>query len=88
MAFGNFSTEIASMMWCQNPIGRHKKNLKNISVRQHRPLKNLDVRSVRILDEVFLPQWVREILTFGPKHPVRDKFNEINFLADIDRFFV
>ena len=49
-------------------------------------MKNLDVRSIRFLDEVFLPQWVREILTFGPKHPVRDKFNEIHFLADIDSF--
>ena len=29
---------------------------------------------------------MREILTFGPKHPVRDKFNEIHFLADIDSF--
>ena len=49
-------------------------------------MKRLDVRSIRFLDEVFLPQWVREILTFGPKHPVRDKFNEIHFLADIDSF--
>ena len=30
--------------------------------------------------------WVREVLSFGPKHPVRDKFNEIHFLADIDSF--
>ena len=33
-----------------------------------------------------LPLWVREVLSFGPKHPVRDKFNEIHFLADIDSF--
>ena len=33
-----------------------------------------------------LPLWVREFLTFGPKHPARDKFNEIHFLADIDSF--
>ena len=32
------------------------------------------------------PQWVREVLSFGPLHPVRDKFNEIFFLADIDSF--
>ena len=29
---------------------------------------------------------MREVLSFGPKHPVRDKFNEIHFLADIDSF--
>ena len=46
----------------------------------------MDERSVRILDELILPRWVREVLSFGPKHPVRDKFNEIHFLADIDRF--
>ena len=39
-----------------------------------------------ILDEVILPQWVWEILSFDPKHPVRDKFNEIRFLADMDSF--
>ena len=55
---------------------------------QERPLKNLDERSVRILDEIIFPQWVREVLNFGPKHLVRDKINEISFLADIDTFFV
>ena len=46
----------------------------------------MDKRSVRILDKVILSQWVREVLSFGPKHPVSDKFNEIQFLADIDSF--
>ena len=46
----------------------------------------MDERSVRVLDEVVLPIWVREVLSFGPKHPVRDKFNEIHFLVDIDSF--
>ena len=46
----------------------------------------MDERSVRILDELILPLWVREVLSFGPKHPVREKFNEINFLANIDSF--
>ena len=39
-----------------------------------------------ILDEVILPQWVWEILSFDPKHPVRDKFIEIRFLSDMDSF--
>ena len=67
-------------------ISRHNKKLEKISERQVRPLKNLDERSVRILDELILPLWVGEVLSFGPKHPVRDKFNEINFLANIDSF--
>ena len=46
----------------------------------------MDERAVSILDAVILPLWVREVLSFGPKHPVRDKFYEINFLADIDSF--
>ena len=29
---------------------------------------------------------MREVLSFGPKHPVGDKFNETHFLADIDSF--
>ena len=46
----------------------------------------MDERSVRILDEVILPLWEREVLSFGPKISGRDKFNEIHFLADIDSF--
>ena len=69
-----------------NLTSRHKRKLEKLSERQNRPLKNLDERSVRVLDEVILPLWVREILSFGPKHPVRDKFNGIHFLADIDSF--
>ena len=69
-----------------NLISRHKRKLEKLSERQDRPLKNLDERAVRILDEVILPLWVREVLSFGPKNPVRDKFNEIHFLADIESF--
>ena len=60
--------------------------MKKLSEKQDRPLKNLDERAVRILDRVILPLWVREVLSVGPKHPVRDKLNEIHFLADIDSF--
>ena len=69
-----------------NLMGRHKRKLEKLSERQNRPLKNLVERAVRILDEVILPLWVREVLNFGTKHPVRDKFNEIHFVADIDSF--
>ena len=65
-------------------ISRHKKKVEKFSKRQDRPLKNLNERSVRILDEWVLPLWVREVLSLGPKHPVRNKFNENHFLAGID----
>ena len=69
-----------------NLISRHKRKLEKFSEGQDRQLKNLDERSVRILDELSLLLWVREVLSFGPKHPVRDKFNEIHFLAITDSF--
>ena len=58
-----------------NLISRRKRKPEKLSERQNRLIKNLDERAVRILDEVILPLWVREVLSFGPKHPVRDKFN-------------
>ena len=30
------------------------------------------------------PQYVLDLLSFGPKHPIRDKFDDMIFLADID----
>ena len=66
-----------------NLKSRQKNKLEKIPERQDGPLKNLDNR---ILDEVFSPQWVREILGFGPKILVRDSFNEIHLLSDFDSF--
>ena len=51
--------------------------------RQDRPLGKQGEGSVRALD---VPNWVQQVLALGPKHPVRDKFNETHFLADIDIF--
>ena len=39
-----------------------------------------------MLDNIELPGWVYEKLSMGPKHPIRDKFDETHFLADIDNF--
>ena len=49
-------------------------------------MKNLEERSVKILDEVVLPLWKLEVLSFGPKHLVRDKLKENHFLADFHSF--
>ena len=39
-----------------------------------------------MLDNIELPEWIHEVLSMGPKHPIRDKFNETHFLAGIDIF--
>ena len=40
----------------------------------------------KTFDDVEIPEWVRQVLALGPKHPVKDKFNETPFLADTDIF--
>ena len=57
-----------------------------LSERQDRPLGKQGEGSVKALDDVELPNWVQQVLSLGPKHPVRDKFNETQFLAEIDIF--
>ena len=37
------------------------------------------------MDSGDLPKLVLDILSLGPKHPVRDKFNEVQFHADADK---
>ena len=64
----------------------HQKKLMKLSERQDRPLGKQDEGSVRALDDVELRNWVQQVLAIGSKHPVRDKFNETHFLADIDIF--
>ena len=41
---------------------------------------------MRALDDIELPNWVQQVLPLGPKHPVKDKFNETHFVPDIDKF--
>ena len=57
--------------------------LDKLSERQDRPLRNGSHRNVVIMDGRELPKFVLDILSLGPKHPVRDKFNEVHFLADV-----
>ena len=42
------------------------------------------MKTVAVLDNIILPGFVRDLLDFAPKHPIRDKFEELHFLADID----
>ena len=63
----------------KNLISRHKRKLEKLSERQDRPSKNLDERAVRILDEVVLPLWVREVLSFGQN--IRYRTNSMKFTS-------
>ena len=64
----------------------HRKKLEKLSERQDKPLGARNEQSVKVLDDIELPEWVYEVLSIGPKHPIREKLNEIHFLADIDIF--
>ena len=59
--------------------------LNELSKRQDRPLLNGSHSNVVIMNGRELPKFVLDILSLGPKHPERDKFNEVHFLADVDK---
>ena len=59
--------------------------LKKLSVCQDRPLKEPYFDSIRILDNISLPTFVRDLHSYGPKYPIRDNFNEEHFFADIEK---
>ena len=59
--------------------------LDTMADKQDRPLRNGSHSNVVIMDDRELPKFVLYILSLGPKHPVRDKFNELHFLADVDK---
>ena len=58
--------------------------LDKLSERQDRPLRNGSHSNAVIVDGRELPKFVLDILSLGPKHPVRDKFIEVHFLAHVD----
>ena len=60
-------------------------NIAKLSERHDRPLRNGFHNIAVILDGVKLPKFVTDVLSLGPKHSIRDKFNEMHFLADVDR---
>ena len=64
---------------------RLNEKIDKLSERQDRPLRNGSHSNVVIMDGRELPKFVLDILSLGPKHPVREKFNEVHFLADVDK---
>ena len=63
---------------------RLQGKLGKISERQDKPLRAIKEKTVAVLDNIILPGFVRGLLVFGPKHPIRDMFKELHFLAHID----
>ena len=56
--------------------------LQKFLKRQEKPLRETNKIAIRMLDCIELPVFVKEMLSYGPRHPVKDKFNEIHFLVD------
>ena len=62
---------------------RHAKKVSNLSEQQGKPLRTVG-QTVKVLTDVKPPQFVIDVLAMGPKHPVRDEFNDMHFLASMD----
>ena len=52
-----------------------------LSERQDKPLRLPNEKTVVILDNIILPGFVRDLLAFGSKLPIRDKFKKLHFLV-------
>ena len=62
---------------------RLDKKLQNLATEQEKPLAGVE-NTVKVLDDLKVPGVILEYLGQGPKHPVRDAFDEMQFLADVD----
>ena len=69
-----------------NSERRLQGKLAKFSERQDKPLRASNEKTVAVLDNIILPGFIRDLLVFGPKHPIRDKFKKLHFLVDIDSF--
>ena len=63
---------------------RLQGNLAKLSEMQDKPLRAYNEKTVVVLDNIILLGLVRDLLAFGTKHPIRDKYKELHFLADIE----
>ena len=62
---------------------RHQKKLENLASEQEKPLNKV-TNTIKNLDDLKIPDKIKEYLALGPKQPVWDKFDEMHFLADVD----
>ena len=51
--------------------------------RHEKPLSKIG-NTKKIVDELEIPEVIKNYLALGPKHPVKDDFDELQFLVDID----
>ena len=58
---------------------------KTLSVPQHKPLEEQNFNYLRILNGNYWTTFVEYHLSCGPKHPIRDEFNHVQFVADMDK---
>ena len=54
--------------------------------RQDRPPRNGSHSYFEIKDGTELQKFVLDVLSLGQKHPMRDKFNAVHLLADVEKF--
>ena len=62
---------------------RHQKKIEELSEIQQKPLRRV-TDTVKVPEDVKVPDYVIEVLSFGPKQPTKGKFDEMSFLAGFD----
>ena len=67
-----------------NSEQRLTEKLAKILEKQEKTLRSSEEKTVVVLSKIILPRFVKDLLAFGPKHPIREKFKELHFLVDVD----
>ena len=62
-----------------------KEKLAKLSDGHDGPFRNGAHKIVVLFDGVELPKFFLDTLSLGPERPVREKFDEVHFLADVDK---
>ena len=64
--------------------GRHQHKLRELAKQQEKPLLNIS-NTLKVLEQdITPPDYVLQVLSMGPKHPVLDEFRPKQLLADVD----
>ena len=64
----------------------HEKKLNHLSEQQEKPLWKLKENTYKLIDvEEKPPEFVLNFISRGPRYPIRDKFDKMAFLAEMDR---
>ena len=64
---------------------KHHRKLIHLSEQQGKPLYEMNSKAYKLVDlAVTPPDFVLNAITKGPRHPIRDKFDKMGFLAEMD----